>query len=94
MSDNTSQDYLKEAEEELYTALKALQDGDLPFARSSAMRAANRVTDAHQAGRRGILDMSPEERARRGEPSSRDVIIERSTRSGVRNMIDQLADTE
>lgn len=47
----TSKEFLKQAEEELYAALQAIQDGDLPFARSSSTRAASRITEAHQASR-------------------------------------------
>lgn len=37
------------AEEELYTALEALEKGDLPFARSSAARAQGLINEAHKA---------------------------------------------
>lgn len=49
---------LKQAEEELYSALKALQDGDLPLARSSSARAAHRITEAHQARRQSTSPAS------------------------------------
>lgn len=41
-----------QAEEELFNAIQALEKGDLPFARSSALRAANRIVEAHQTARK------------------------------------------
>jgi HEPN domain-containing protein len=45
----TYDDLIKAAENELYTALTALETGDLPWARSSSARAASYVVEAHQA---------------------------------------------
>lgn len=39
-------EWLKEAEQELYNALQALESKDLPFVRSCAARAQNYVTMA------------------------------------------------
>ncbi len=37
---------------ELFNAFEALTKGDLPFARSSSLRAANRIVEAHQTSRK------------------------------------------
>lgn len=39
-------DNIEQAEKELYTALEALEAGDLTYARSSAARAQSAITDA------------------------------------------------
>jgi hypothetical protein len=47
---------LKQAQEELWKGIQAIEDGDLPFARSSAQRAASMVTEAWQKDRRTPVD--------------------------------------
>jgi hypothetical protein len=49
--DHPGQEYLNRAIEELYTAIQAIENGDLPFARSSSVRATNFIVDAHQKAR-------------------------------------------
>ena len=52
----TSEEALKAAKEELYTAIQALEDGDLPYARSSSLRAAGLVVEAHQSARKASTE--------------------------------------
>ncbi len=52
----TSEEALKAAKEELYTAIQALENGDLPFARSSSLRAAGLVVEAHQSARKALTE--------------------------------------
>ena len=49
--EKSHEDWLKEAEAELYNALQALEQKDLPFVRSSAARAQNYVTMAWRQSR-------------------------------------------
>lgn len=44
--EKSKEEWLKEAEAELYNALQALESKDLPYVRSSAARAQNYVTMA------------------------------------------------
>jgi len=44
--EKSHEEWLKEAEVELYNAIQALEQKDLPFVRSSAARAQNYVTMA------------------------------------------------
>lgn len=44
--EKTHDEWIKEAEQELYNALQALESKDLPFVRSCAARAQNYVTMA------------------------------------------------
>lgn len=48
----TADKAIRDAKEELYAAIQAIEDGDLPYARSSSLRAANYVTEAWQHARR------------------------------------------
>lgn len=48
----TSDEMLKQAQEELFTAIQAIEDGDLPFARSSSQRASGLIIEAHQKDRK------------------------------------------
>lgn len=43
---------LAHAKEELYNAIQAIESGDLPFARSSSLRAANLIVEAWQVERK------------------------------------------
>jgi hypothetical protein len=52
----TRQEFLDKAKEELYASIQAIEDGDLPFARSSAARAASLITDGWQADRPAKTD--------------------------------------
>lgn len=52
MSWLTGDEKKDEAIMELYNAIEAIEKGDLPFARSSALRAANRVVEIHQNARK------------------------------------------
>lgn len=48
----TGQELMQKALEELYTAIQALENGNLPFARSSSTRATGLIVEAHQAARK------------------------------------------
>lgn len=55
----TSEELLKQAQDELYTALEAIEKGDLPFARSSSQRASGLIIDAWQKDRpKGIVQLT------------------------------------
>ena len=49
---------LDQAKEELYQAIQALEDGDLPFARSSSQRASGLVIEAWQL-RNEVIPANP-----------------------------------
>ena len=48
----TADECLKQAQEELYTAIQAIEDRDLPFARSSSQRASGLIIEAWQKDRK------------------------------------------
>lgn len=45
-------DLLKQAQEELWSAIQAIENGDLPFARSSSQRASTLIIEAWQKNRK------------------------------------------
>lgn len=46
---------IDQAKEELYQAIQAIEDGDLPFARSSSQRASGLVIEAWQTRSKNLL---------------------------------------
>lgn len=54
------EEILKQAQEELYTALQAIEEGNLPFARSSSQRASNMITEAWKLARKRLQPPLPE----------------------------------
>lgn len=55
-------DEVKEAETELWTALDALQKGDLSFARSSAARAQSAIVQAYRLRNKEVEDEREKQR--------------------------------